>query len=340
MQKEGEDRIEYVRSVKGFPRLFVASCYSLLFSLPHKKYSTLLHHAARFGALGALLVITVFFAALVFAQADTGDADQEAIIEQVVSDNAVPTGFVARASEPHESIATGAEAVHTSPVWTASDVVLIVLLVVLVVLFGYFVGAYHRERDAKKGMFGRGPASRTRIIQTSRALTTSARSHVRSMQQFFSRRVKSYGRAKTNIGRELEYYMKHRQEPARPWSAKKPAQSSVSSYEDEYWQRQKEQFWSRVKRAADRIDSAPKTIQQLAVRQVQQYNAVMAQMRQAKEDLYDAGLTKEADATKAQDSDPDRNPALSDGHDLRIPANGTVAQQRFVLNQLKEAHSI
>lgn len=356
MQKKGEARILCIRDAKrqgrtnALPHFFSHVPLLHMPLLAKNYYSTIVHPIACPGGIGAFLLIAVFFAALAVAQeAPSGDANDYAMLEQVVTgnnNNVKGTGFIALESESGDGTRVNAQRDNAKTtlaptIWTAGNVVLMISLTVLVVLFGYVAGIYHRERNAKKGMLGPGPSSRSRILRTPRAFAANARSHVRSAQQFFSRRMNSGGRSGARISHELESYLKHRQEPQHSWSARKPAQKNTSSYEDEYWQRQKEQFWSRVKRAADRIDNTPRAIQQLAVRQVQQYNEAMVQVRQAREDLYNVGdvsLTQEESTAKAEGVD--KSPRFSDRFGAHVSTVAIAAQQQSILNQLREAHSI
>ncbi len=328
MRKKGEERGEHAADTDGS---MMGSSLKRCSSPSTARFSSILRQTAL---LGAILFMAIFYAALVSAQDDPrDDASQETvIIEQVIGEENPAAGFVARTSRPDESVSIREDAARTAS-WTASSAMRMVLMVALVTLVGYLVGVYHRGRDTKKGTFGSGSSSCARIIQTSRALTTGARSHARAVGQFFSRRRKPSAAVVTRVGSELESYLRRRHDgTARPASPKRPTQSSVSSHEDEYWQRQKERFWSRVQRAADRAD-APRTIQQLAVKQVQRYNEAMARIRQARDDLYDAD--------KAETNKTDSGQAFSDiDQEDHVPADNKAVQQQSILNQLKEAHSI
>ncbi len=340
MQKRGEDEVERAIGKNGVVKRFSIFYAARRFSLPSSssyslscpsriRSSSVLHHAAF---LKTALLMTLLFAMPIFAQDGASDASQKAaLIEQVVGKEDPSTGFITRASGLSDDISIGEEAAQEAS-WAAGSVVLMVLMVSFISLAGYLAGTYHKKMDARKGTFGHGHASRLRTIKAAGAITAGARRHVRSIQGFFSRRTTVSGRAGASVNKELESYLRRRQD-GKGWlvSGKRSAKNSISSHEDEYWQRQKEQFWSRVRRA-DHVADEPRTIQQLAVKQVQQYNEAMAKIRQAKEDLYNS-------PSNIDGMDKASAPPCGDGI-KHAPIDCPAAQQKSILNQLKEAHSI
>lgn len=247
-----------------------------------------------------------------------------AITEQIVGkrDSDSITGYVARTpymSDRNENVVDREVALpndETRAGIPARNVMLGFMIVAFVALVGFLVSQYHGRTSTKKGTVWIGPKARTRVI--------------REPMKERTKKVR-FNKHGTEVSLDLETYLQSRKGQATTQvKTAKRSNPNVSSYEDEYWQHQKESFWKRVRIAAD----TPMSIQQLAVKRVQQYNEKMAEIRQAKEDLY----VQKSQATKdfvIQEPPPVEQKGVSSwGGQARR------AEQQLIIDQLKEAHTL
>lgn len=260
-----------------------------------------------------------------------GASFSHSLTEQIVSksNSGSLTGYVTRAPLMRNQDASSIGEIVVSPSDETSaniparNVVLGFTVLAFVTLVGFLVSQYHggtsTKPNTKKGTIWIGRKARTRVI--------------RSPIENYIKKVRSNRRG-TEVSQDLEIYLRGRKQQAvSQVKTARPSESTVSSYEDEYWQHQKESFWKRVRNAAE----APMTIQQLAVKRVQQYNEKMAEIRKAKEDLY-GQKAQTTTAPTAEDVEVEERSPVEEKGFSRWGGRTMREEQQLIIDQLREAH--